>query len=158
MKPKILIVVGLLLFTAISYSQNNPASKPKPEEQIKQYWFVMLLKGNNRSQDSATAAKIQAGHMANISRLYYEGKLKVAGPFGDDGNWLGIFIFDCATKKEAEDLLKTDPAVAAGRLAYDIRPWWTAATGSFKPGMPPKRKLKNEKYPFRDVSYKYFYN
>ena len=138
MKRKILFVGGLLLFTAISYGQNKPASKPNPEEQIKQYWFVMLLKGNNRSQDSATAAKIQAGHMANISRLYYEGKLKVAGPFGDDGNWLGIFIFDCATKKEVEDLLKTDPAVAAGRLAYDIRPWWTAATGSFKTGMPPK--------------------
>jgi len=118
-------------------AQNNEPGK-KLEDQIKQYWFVMLTKGNNRTQDSATAAKIQEGHMANINRLYHAGKLKVAGPFGDDGNWLGIFIFDCETKEEVEKLLITDPAIAAGRLAYDIRPWWTAATGSFKPGVPEK--------------------
>ena len=113
------------------------------QAQVKQYWFVMLTAGNNRTQDSATAAKIQEGHMANINRLYNEGKLKVAGPFGDDGKWIGIFIFDpmaigCVTKEEVETLLKTDPAIAAGRLAYDIHPWWTAATGSFVPGKPVK--------------------
>lgn len=107
-----------------------------PEAKIKQYWFVMLIKGNNRTQDSATAAKIQDGHMANITSLYNAGKLKVAGPFGDDGDWRGIFIFDCETKEEVEKLLVTDPAINAGRLAYNIHPWWTAATGSFKPGIP----------------------
>ena len=72
----------------------------------------MLSTGSNRTYDSATAAKIQEGHMAKMNRLYYDGKLKVAGPFGDDGNWRGIFIFDCKTKEEVEDLLKTDPAIA----------------------------------------------
>ena len=100
----------------------------------------MLTKGSNRKQDSVTAAKIQEGHMANINRLYYAGKLKVAGPFGDDGDWLGLFVFDCATKEEVEQLLKTDPAVAAGRLNYDIRLWWTAPTGSFAPGKPKQPK------------------
>lgn len=108
--------------------------------QIRQYWFVMLLKGTNRTQDSATAAKIQDGHMANIRKLAAEGKLKVAGPFGDDGDWRGIFIFDAATKEEVEQLLKTDPAIAAGRLGYEIHPWWTAPSGSFKPGKPAKTK------------------
>jgi uncharacterized protein YciI len=96
----------------------------------------MLLKGPNRNQDSVTAAKIQEGHMANINRLYNDGKLKVAGPFGDNGNWLGIFIFDCTTKEEVEKDLKTDPAIISGRLSYDIRPWYTAATGSFIQGKP----------------------
>jgi uncharacterized protein YciI len=109
-----------------------------PAAKVRQYWFVMLKKGSNRTQDSATAAKIQDGHMANITSLYNAGKLKVAGPFGDDGDWRGIFIFDCETKEEVEKLLATDPAISAGRLAYDIHPWWTAATGSFKPGMPQK--------------------
>jgi len=98
----------------------------------------MLTRGDNRSQDSITAARIQEGHLANITRLYAEGKLKVAGPFGDDGNWSGIFIFDCPTKEEVEALLKSDPAISAGRLSYDIRPWWTAPTGSFIPGKPKK--------------------
>ena len=70
------------MFITSVYSQQNK----KPEDQIRQYWFVMLTAGNSRNQDSATAAKIQQGHMANITRLYNEGKLKVAGPFGDDGN------------------------------------------------------------------------
>jgi len=55
----------------------------------------------------------------------------VAGPFGDEGKWIGLFIFDCETKEEVEKLLKTDPAIAAGRLNYEIHPWWTAASGSF---------------------------
>jgi uncharacterized protein YciI len=76
--------------------------------------------------------------MANISKLYYEGKLKVAGPFGDDGNWRGIFIFDMPTKEEVEQLLKTDPAIESGRLGYEIHPWYTAPTESFKPGKPVK--------------------
>ncbi len=110
----------------------------KLEDQIKQYFFVMLMTGPNRTQDSVTAAKIQEGHMANINKLYYAGKLKVAGPFGDNGNWKGIFIFDCATKEEVESLIKTDPAVVSGRLSYEIHPWWTAAQGSFVPGVPKK--------------------
>lgn len=118
--------------------KTTQAAGKDPAANIRQYWFVMLKKGNNRTQDSITAEKIQAGHMANISKLYNAGKLKVAGPFGDDGDWRGIFIFDCKTKEEVEQLLATDPAISAGRLAYDIHPWWTAASGSFKPGIPAK--------------------
>ena len=136
----VLILVFINTVVCVAQSAKKDSSQSKPETQVRQYFFVMLLKGKNRTQDSATAAKIQEGHMANINRLYYEGKLKVAGPFGDDGNWLGIFIFDCASKEEVEQLLKTDPAVAAGRLIYDIRPWWTASTGSFVPGKPEKKE------------------
>lgn len=138
-----LLFLAAALFCANTYctAQTKPAAKPKPEEQVKQYWFVMLIKGSNRTHDSATAAKIQEGHMANINKLYYDGKIKVAGPFGDDGNWRGIFIFDAATKEEVEKLLNTDPAVSSGRLSYEIHPWWTAPTGSFKPGKPAKPKL-----------------
>ncbi|MGE5107714.1 MAG: YciI family protein, partial [Sphingobacteriales bacterium] len=115
MKKNILVFTGLLAFS-VSYSQagktiNNYTDTVKMKNQIRKYYFVMLLKGNNRSQDSLTAVKLQEGHMANISRLYYEGKLKVAGPFGDDGNWRGIFIFDCATEEEVRKLLDTDPAI-----------------------------------------------
>ncbi len=121
-----------------SFAQETGKKQPRPEDQIRRYWFVMLMRGNNRTHDSATAAKIQQGHMANINHLYYEGKIKVAGPFGDDGNWRGLFIFDCETKEEVEILLNTDPAIAAGRLSYDVRPWYTAPMGSFVPGKPKK--------------------
>jgi uncharacterized protein YciI len=138
MKKIILCSIGILLLAHCQLFSQQSVKEKKPEEQIKQYWFVLLKKGNNRTQDSVAAAKLQEGHMANINRLYYEGKLKVAGPFGDEGDWRGIFIFDVETKEEVEILLKTDPAIAAGRLTYEIHSWWTAAMGSFKPGKPEK--------------------
>jgi len=133
---KIIAILFLFntLFSASAYSQQDK----KPGDQIRQYWFVMLTAGNDRNQDSATAAKIQEAHLANIKRLYNEGKLKVAGPFGDEGKWIGIFIFDCTIKEEVEKLLSTDPAIAAGRLNYEIHPWWTSPVGSFVPGKPLK--------------------
>lgn len=133
-------VVFLLLLAAFVFSSNISFSQvdqnKKAEEQIRRYWFVMLMQGQNRSHDSATAARLQKGHLDNINRLYNEGKIKVAGPFGEKGDWLGLFIFDCPTKNEVDSLLKTDPAVSAGRLKYDIKAWYTAPIGSFVPGKP----------------------
>ena len=140
MKRSIIFIGLSLMISSFCFSQHKTMekqqSKAKPEVQVKQFWFVMLTKGPNRDQDSATEAKIQEAHLANITRLYEEGKLKVAGPFGDDGDWLGIFIFDCKTKKEVEKLVKADPAVVAGRLYYDIHPWYTIPSASFAPGKP----------------------
>lgn len=90
------------------------------------YFFVMLKKGPNRDQDTTKAKELQKGHMANIQKMADMGKLAIAGPFMDDGDWRGIFILDVATKEEAEKLLANDPAIAAGRLAYEIHPWWGA--------------------------------
>ena len=101
---------------------------------MKQYYFVLLTKGARRGEitDTARINELQRGHMANIERLAKEGKIIVTGPFGDDGNWRGIFIFDCETQEEVEKLLQTDPAIAAGRMAYERHPWWTAKGTTFK--------------------------
>src|SRR6478752_5063819 len=143
MKSLCLLPIILLLFSADIYPKdksNAAKSTSRPEDQISRYWFVMLTSGSNRTQDSITAVKIQEGHMANINKLYYEGKIKVAGPFGDNGNWRGIFILDCETKEEVEKLLTTDPAISSGRLSFEIHPWYTSPMGSFKPGKPEKPK------------------
>ncbi len=129
---------GLAIFLLICFFSADAQDK-KPEQKIRKYWFVMLMRGSNRSQDSLTAAKLQEGHMSNMQKMYYDGKLKVAGPFGDDGPWRGIFIFDCETKEEVEQLLKGDPAITAGRLSYEIRPWYTEPSGNFAPGKPVKQ-------------------
>lgn len=130
-----LLIIALLLSTS-AFSQEKKAGAPP---NIRKYWFVMLTTGPNRTQDSATAVKLQAGHMANMEVMHQDGKLKVAGPFGDNGNWRGIFIFDCETKEEVVALLAKDPAIAAGRLAYEIHPWYTEPSGSFLPGKPKKQ-------------------
>jgi uncharacterized protein YciI len=109
----------------------------KPENKIEQYWFVILKTGPKQDFDSVRKAKLFDGHMANIIRLYNEGILKVAGPFGkNDLKWRGIFIFDCKTREEAEKIVNTDPAVAAGLFAVDIVPWYSEPIGSFVHGKP----------------------
>ena len=127
----VLLLLSPVLFAV---AQNNAAAKP--EDQIRQYWLVLLSKGPTRNQDSATTAKIQTAHLNNINRLYNEGKIKVAGPFGKNDKYQGLFIFDCPTKEEVEKLLQTDEAVSSGRLNFEILPWYTAPIGSFTPGVP----------------------
>ena len=104
----------------------------KPKYEMKTYQMVFLYKGENRNQDSLEVEKIQAGHMANIQRLADEGKLIVAGPFLDDKDLRGIFIFDLESEVEVKALVETDPAIIAGRLRYEIHPWKTAKGTCFK--------------------------
>ena len=51
----------------------------------------------------------------------------LAGPFADDGDLRGIYIFDVTTVAEAEALTKTDPAIQAGQLAMELHPWYGTA-------------------------------
>lgn len=142
MKQLFLFMLAISPLALLAQSTENK-SHTVPQKQVapkvsayemKQYFFVMLTKGTRRGEitDTAVLNKIQEGHMQNITRLAAQGKIIVAGPFGDDGNWRGIFIFDAPTKEEVEELLKTDPAIAAGRLGYEIHPWWTAKNAVFK--------------------------
>ena len=39
----------------------------------------------------------------------------------------GIFIFNLKTVKEADEMLVTDPAVAAGRFSYEVYSWYGSA-------------------------------
>jgi uncharacterized protein YciI len=99
---------------------------------MKQYYMVIYLAGEKRDQDSATAANIQAGHMAHINKMGKDGFLSIAGPFGDAGNMRGILIFNLPDVEKVRALLDADPAVAAGRLTYEVHPWWGAKGSTLK--------------------------
>lgn len=134
-RMRLLSIYSIVFLCLVGAGNVCDGQESKPEEkkyEMKQYWMVFLKAGPHRDQDSVTAAKIQKGHLANISRLAALGKILVAGPFGDDGDPIGIFIMDCKDEAEAKDLCATDPAIQSGRLVAEIRPWWTAKGGSFK--------------------------
>ena len=117
------ILLTIFLFS-ISIFTLKAQTNMEEEYQMKQYFMVFLTAGPNRTQDSATAAKIQEGHLNNITRLFNEKKIVLAGPFLDKGTYKGIFILDVSTEDEAKQLLQTDPAIEAGRLGYEIHPWY----------------------------------
>ncbi len=91
--------------------------------------FIManLIAGPNRNQDSTEAARLQKAHMDNITHMAEEGKLVLAGPFMDDKEIRGIYVFAVETIEEAEALTNSDPAIQAGRLEMELRPWYGSA-------------------------------
>jgi len=123
----------ILLSTCLGLSLEVLAQEnEKSKYEMKTYQMVFLYKGSNRSQDSTETLKIQEAHLANIQRLADEGKLIVAGPFLDDKDLRGIFIFDSQSEEEVKALVETDPAIITGRLRYEIHPWMTAKGTCFK--------------------------
>lgn len=97
---------------------------------MKKYIMAYLKRGPNRSQDSTEAAQLQRAHLDNIKRMAEEGKLVLGGPFLDDEEVRGIYVFDVETIEEARALTETDPAIQAGSLEMELRPWYgTAALG-----------------------------
>jgi len=94
---------------------------------MKQYVMAFLKSGPNRNQSPAEAERLQKAHLENIGRMANEGKLVVAGPFMDDGEIRGIYIFNVKTVEEAKALTETDPAIQAGRLVMELHPWYGSA-------------------------------
>ncbi len=90
-------------------------------------YVMAFLKRSESPQDSVTAANLQKAHLQNIIRLANEGKLVLAGPFMDDGDIRGIYIFNVKTVEEARQLTATDPAIQAGRLEMELHPWYGSA-------------------------------
>lgn len=138
---RLLLLPVLLLAPSAAWSE-EPQAAPTPAPAAKSeatpafelppnmalYYMVFLKRGPKWTPEvTAATTRIQEGHMANIQKMADAGKLVVAGPFLDDGELRGIFIFKVATKEEAEALMNSDPAVQAGRLIGEIHPWMTDA-------------------------------
>jgi uncharacterized protein YciI len=94
---------------------------------MSQYVMAFLKRGPNRPTDSVMRVELQKAHMANINRMAEEGKLVMAGPFMDNGDYRGIYIFNVQTVEEAKALTETDPAIKYGSLVMELHPWYGSA-------------------------------
>lgn len=95
---------------------------------MKKYVLAILKAGPSETKDEDVINKAFRGHMENIQRLANEGKLIVAGPLGENSkSYRGIYIFNVKTIPEAEELVKTDPAVMEGLLDAELYEWYGSA-------------------------------
>ncbi len=142
-------IAGIIIFRARSaeeareWADNDPAVKAGFfVAEMHPWWSEDVMKKANAPIQMTTAylgflkrgakwtpektpatEELQKAHLANIGKLADMKKLVVAGPFGDNGDLRGIFVFKVASIEEARQLAETDPAVQAGRLEIEMHPW-----------------------------------
>lgn len=117
--------------TATSFNERLAKEMQADDYGMRKYVMAFLKKGPNRTKDKEKAAKLQAAHMQNIKRLAEEGKLALAGPFLDNGELRGIYIFNVETLEEAKALTESDPAIKEGSLIMELHPWYGSAALGF---------------------------
>lgn len=131
-------VLALLLFVSVISTQTsaqNPNYDPGLAESLgaddygmKSYILVMLKTGRNTTAEKSVIDSCFRGHLQNIQRLVDQGKLIVAGPLGkNDQSYRGIFILNITSVEEANELLKTDPAIKENLLAAELYSWYGSA-------------------------------
>ncbi len=94
---------------------------------MRKYVMAFLKRGPNRPSDPDKSNELQRAHLDNIGRMAEAGKLVIAGPFLDDGDIRGIYIFNVNSIEEAEELTNTDPAIICGSLVMELREWYGSA-------------------------------
>lgn len=92
------------------------------------YYIYLLKKGPTWSpEETPEINALQEAHLANMKRLTDIGKLVINGPlldsFATSGEIRGIGVLKTDSLVEAEELIRTDPMVKAGRLIFELHTW-----------------------------------
>jgi uncharacterized protein YciI len=104
------------------------------ENGMRPYVLVILRTGPSPVPKGKARDAMFAGHFANIARLAAEGKLVLAGPFGEhDGDWRGLFLLAVDDVEQARRLTATDPVIAQGEMVAEYHPWYGSAAAMMLP-------------------------
>lgn len=124
MKKIFLLLIIFICMENIN-AQDGEQKKEVKDGEMKKYYMVFLRSGPNKDySDTAKITKYQAGHIANIVRVYEMGKMDIAGPFGGNTDLRGIFIMNVDKEEEIKELLADDIYIKEGYLVYDYLPWY----------------------------------
>ena len=135
MKKRILISLLAALFNTPAWADPQEYDAALAEKLgadqygMRSYVLVTLVTGPNDATltDKDERDKVFAGHFANMGRLADEGKLVLAGPLMESPPKRGMFVFNVTTFEEAQALVETDPAVAAGVFDYQLAKFYSSA-------------------------------
>jgi uncharacterized protein YciI len=136
---RLVFLIALLVMAGVragASPEPSPAPSPAPGKtsdvgpggfEMTTYYVGLLYRGPKWTpEQTPETRKLQEGHLANILRMSAEGKLVIAGPFADEGDLRGLYVFRAASAEEAKALVESDPAVQAGRLRFELHPWYAA--------------------------------
>jgi uncharacterized protein YciI len=115
---------------------------PKVPFQLAQHTLCIVKRGKNWSE--ARAGSGDDGLLKLFPSLKSQarsGELAISGPFLDTGDKLGVLLFFSTNRAEIQAGLEKEPAVARGRVEFELHPQFLGA-GTFKDpkvsNTPPK--------------------
>lgn len=109
------------------------------ERGMRRYVLVILKTGPTRVPEGEERKAMFAGHFANMKRLSDQGKLVLAGPFGEGaGDWRGLYVFATTDVDEARRLTATDPVIVKGEMVAEYRSWYGTAAMMLLPELHEK--------------------
>jgi uncharacterized protein YciI len=134
---KSLSLAVLILLGASSSRAEGPDVGPGGYE-MTTYYVGFLYKGSAwTAEQTPEVKKLQEAHLANIKKMSAAGKLVIAGPLMDNGELRGLYVFRVSSMEEAKSLVESDPAVKAGRLRFELHPWYAAKNITVIPKKEP---------------------
>jgi uncharacterized protein len=136
MKRFLTLVIVVLSFVTVPATARAQEKQQPAEHKMVEFHMALLKRGPNWPADGMTK-ELQSAHVANAMSLLDSGKAVIAGPLGDDGDIIGIYVLRAKNAEEAKGWAESDPAVKAGNLVAEMHPWWSEEVMK-KPAMPIK--------------------
>jgi len=99
---------------------------PPPRDQMALYFVGTLFRGPNQAVSEAEGDRIQREHLAYMRRQKDAGRYILTGPFADREDPRGLVVMTAESIEAARELMEADPAVRAGTLRAELRPWYAA--------------------------------
>ena len=113
-------------------------AQQEPAHKLVEFHMALLKHGPKWTPtETAETKRVHQDHVNYVLSLIDSGKAIIAGPFTDDGEIGGVFIFRAKSADEAKAWVDADPSVAAGMWAAEMHPWWSEDIFS-KPAKPMK--------------------
>ncbi|MEK7347352.1 MAG: inositol monophosphatase family protein [Candidatus Eisenbacteria bacterium] len=118
----------------VDWGLPSVAGDPPPRDQMTVYFVGYLFVGPNRELPEAEGDRIQREHLAYMRGQMERGNYTLTGPFTDGGDPRGLIVMRAESIEAARALVEADPAVRAGVLRAEIRPWYSAKGIGIYPG------------------------
>jgi len=119
-------VVLLVVASPLVSSQQKPEAKNEPAHKLVEFHMALLKHGLKwTAAENADTKRLHQQHVDYVVSLLDSGKAIIAGPFTDDGEIDGVFVFRAQSAAEAKAWAEADPSVASGFRIAEMHPWWS---------------------------------
>ena len=119
-------IVLLVVTSSLVSAQQKPETKDESAHKLVEFHMALLKRGPKwTAAETAQTTRVHQEHVNYVMSLFDAGKVVIAGPFTDDGEISGVFVFRAKSADEAKALVEADPLVAAGFQTFEMHSWWS---------------------------------